>query len=145
MLLSALLLLLACISPAQAINCYVSGGPEPGTLILVEYTEPGILCARYQYVCSKDDKSCTAKEVGRTKWSYIAFEKQLCDQLKSMPSVYKALTCCNSDKCNAPDPKLDKVVNVYPGMITATKEPAVTYRPEPAAAAKTAGLAAKKP
>jgi hypothetical protein len=70
-------------------------------------------------------------------------EKKLCDQLKSMPSVYKALTCCNSDKCNAPDPKLDPSAKGIPGMITATKEPAVTYRTEPAA--KAPAPAAKQP
>jgi hypothetical protein len=72
-----------------------------------------------------------------------SLKQKLRDQLKRMPGVYKPLKCCNSDKCNVPYPKLHPCTKVHPRMITATKEPAVTYRPEPAKASVPAAKKAK--
>lgn len=127
MMLSALLLLLlACISPTQAIICYV-GGPQNGTQVAANYTQPGTLCLKYKFVCVPGDSACSAAEVGTTKWAYGTTTSAACDAniailQKARPNttVFLSFSCCASDLCNAPDPKLDPAAKVLPGLFTPT-------------------------
>jgi hypothetical protein len=117
MMLSAVLLWLACVSPAFAIVCY-TGPDDKGNVGAADFKEPaGALCLRYQYICSANDTACTVAEVGKGKWAYTITTKDTCAELKALPSQYKNVTCCNSARCNAPDLKLDPAVKVVPGLI----------------------------
>lgn len=116
------LLCLAYVSPTHAIVCY-GGGPEQNTVIATALNQPGTLCARYQFPCTKDDRACTAQDAGKLLWAYTSLEKATCDQLKAMPGTYKDLTCCSTNLCNAPDPKRDMSTKIYPGLIAPADGP----------------------
>lgn len=127
------LLCMACISPAQALVCY-SGGPDLGYVIATVHNKPGILCARYQFPCSKDDSACTAQDVaaGKLRWAYTMLKKGVCDQLKAMPGTYKDLLCCSINFCNAPDPKRDTSTKINPGLLTPSDGPPTAPAPKTA-------------
>jgi hypothetical protein len=109
MMLSALLLWLACASPALAIVCYVdipgNKAPTAATVNSIQ-AEPAILCLKYQFVCKQGDSACSAEEVGTTKWAYGTTQQDVCNDMKASADMYKSVTCCNTDQCNAPDAML---------------------------------------
>jgi hypothetical protein len=126
MMLSALLLWLACISPAHAIICYV-GGPQNGTQVAAQFKQADILCLKFKFVCVPGSTSCSAAEVGTTKWAYATTTGAACEAntallKKALPetTVFLSYSCCTSDRCNAPDPKLDPAAKVLPGLLTVT-------------------------
>ena len=91
----------------------MSAGPDenqPGreTVVAEDSNSPLATCMRYQFLCTVDDKACNATEVGKWKWDYTAAtpDEPTCDELKATPGA-KHVFCCSTDKCNAPDPKLD--------------------------------------
>lgn len=114
MMLSALLLWLACVSPAQAIVCCLdipgNKAPVPTTVNSFQ-AEPATLCLRYQFVCKQGDSACSAEEVGTTKWAYSTTQKDVCSAMKARTDLYKFVTCCDTDRCNTPDAKLAPAVN----------------------------------
>jgi hypothetical protein len=65
---------------------------------------------------------CAGKfTVGNFTWVYYALDMKACAQLAS--PYYHYLVCCTTDRCNAPDPKQDKVTKVVPGMTFMDKAP----------------------
>jgi hypothetical protein len=121
MMLSAVLLWLAWVSPASAVVCH-TGPDDQGIVFAADFDrEPGTLCLRYQFICTAGDTACTTARLGKTKWAYTFATKDLCASPKALPSQYKSVTCCNSDRCNAPDLKLDPAVKVVPGLIPVRK------------------------
>jgi hypothetical protein len=114
----SVLMWLACVSPAFAIVCH-AGPDQQGNVFAADYKEPGTLCLRYQFTCLAGDTvhaACTVAQLGKIKWAYAVATKDQCASLITS-SRYKSVTCCNSDRCNAPDLKLDPAVKVVPGLI----------------------------
>jgi hypothetical protein len=110
MMLSTLLLWLACVSPALGIVCYIDipGKPNqpPVKAAINNVVASDILCLRYQFVCKQGDSACSAEEVGTTRWAYGHTLQEACKAMKARADLYKSVTCCNTDKCNAPVAKM---------------------------------------
>jgi len=122
-LLAVLILVLCCCGPAMAIKCYAPT-PDGAGVIAIEFNDPTTLCLRYQFVCTKGNSACTAKDVGKLKWDYTTTTSSACSDIKKSTSVYKNVLCCNSNLCNAPSAKLDSATKVIPGEVKLGEKPA---------------------
>lgn len=121
------LLLLKC-NLASAILCYTPV-PEGPSVIAAEFKDPKTLCLRYQFPCTADDTACSPKELGKLKWAYATTTSAICGDLKRAPRTYKNVLCCSSDRCNAPDPKLDPATKVLPGQLQLADALPATAKP----------------
>lgn len=105
-------------TPAGMIACY-NGPVAPSNTaysMLFPALQDGapIVCASYQYKCSKGDTSCTAAEAaqGTSKYAYIWTLASTCSTMETMEDVYSDVLCCSGDLCNAPDATLDPTTKV---------------------------------
>jgi hypothetical protein len=115
------------LAPNKTLICYLNG-PVNGTLVASEYTEPGSMCLRYQYIChTTADTLCAAGDVGKNKrWAFSYGQKDLCDRLKGLKEQYMDLLCCSTDRCNAPEPALAEAFPIMPGLVPNNVTMAVT-------------------
>jgi hypothetical protein len=131
MMLLLLALVLTYCSPVSGLLCY---NPSPPTdldngrpsVILVDsanITPHNAVCIRYAYLCTQLDKACKPEQWGKLQWSYVTSSKETCVKLKEAAAVYKNVTCCTKDRCNAPDPKQDPVTKVLLGEMKVAKAP----------------------
>jgi hypothetical protein len=109
-------------SQVTALMCYADFQTYYGTpsLIVVKNPADDGACARYEYLCTKDDTGCKPAEVGKFKWHYVPVGKGICEYLEEMQkqlSRTRNVMCCTTDKCNAPDPKLDKVTKLLSDLV----------------------------
>ncbi|CAF0913495.1 unnamed protein product [Didymodactylos carnosus] len=75
-------------------------------------------CARYKFTCTSDDTGCTQREQDQqtAKWAYIVTSHVMCNEMRQMPSMYQQLKCCNTNKCNRPQSKKVKCINIFDGV-----------------------------
>ena len=103
-------------------------GPRPGAVVAAANRAGSAVCARWQSKCTKADVGyCSPAEIkaGTFKWLYAAIQGGpsgsslvSCGQVKAALAAVpfaKDVTCCTTNKCNAPDPRLDKVTKVVSG------------------------------
>lgn len=71
-------------------------------------------CAKYRMKCTSDDTACTATEqrLKTTKWVYMMANDEICAQLKLMPTMVQQLKCCKKNKCNTPQSKSVKCLDM---------------------------------
>ncbi|CAF1638503.1 unnamed protein product [Rotaria magnacalcarata] len=74
------------------------------------------VCAKYRVQCTPDDTACTTEEqrLKTVKWAYIMTTDQMCKQMKKMPEMFRQQKCCKKNKCNAPQSKSVKCMNMFP-------------------------------
>lgn len=125
-----LVVVLICCSSACALLCYTvdpSSDSDSGknSVILVDHIGDTGMCVRYLGGCKKADHNCKPADVGKFAWMYAASDIEVCALMMAAASrpYYHHVMCCTTDRCNAPDPKVDKVTKVLPGVIKAGKAP----------------------
>jgi len=95
-------------------------------VVAVDYTHPSVVCERYQYLCDSVslESGCTAADVGKYKWMYAGAEEASCKFSKENPQSHiKGNVCCRSDRCNAPDPRLDRTTRCCQASLVTQPSP----------------------